>query len=116
MKPDINIPGYPFDFNAIPLWIEPNLFKFDLLIPWRRTKIAIFYALSAAVGNGLVFLLLFVLVGIVHSFEGKAALALFVIWAISSGVLAPLTGLAVLWDFTKAKRKHEEESEKAKDA
>lgn len=53
------------------------------------------------------FFLIFLLGGLVKGFNENAAFALFLIWMISSGILAPLFGFAALWDFTRAKRKHE---------
>lgn len=116
MKPDNNIPGYPFDFDAIPRWVEPKLFAFDESVSWRRSKIIGLYALSCVVGSGCGFAVGVLVIGLIHEFSMKLAFTYFVIWVLSNSIIAPLYGSVVLWDFTKAKRRHEMESENAKDA
>lgn len=110
MKPDNSVPGYPFDFDAIPRWIEPDLFDFNASISWQKTKIISLYALSCAIGGAWGLFLGYLLIGLIHEFTKEWAFAFFVLWAIASAVLAPLFGFAAFWDFTKAKRKHEAES------
>ncbi|WP_143072460.1 MULTISPECIES: hypothetical protein [unclassified Variovorax] len=107
MKPDSNTPGYPFNFDAIPHWVEPELLDFNALIKFRKTKIVCLYALSCAIGGAWVIFLGYLLIGLLHEFTKEWAFAFFVFWAIASSIFAPLFGLAVLWDFTKAKEKYE---------
>lgn len=106
MKADSNIPGYPFNFDAIPRWIEPNLLEFDARISRQKLKIISLYALSCVVGIGWGAILGGLVIGMFNEFSTKSALVFLVFWATLSAILGPLFGLAVLWDFTKAKKKH----------
>ena len=100
----------PFVFDAIPLWIEPKLLDPGADIPYRLFKIFLFFALSMALQMGVACLILLGVVSVFRGFSASSAWVCFFIWAISGLLFGVLLGFAEVWDFTKAKKKHESEA------
>ncbi|MDP9996460.1 hypothetical protein J2W28_006961 [Variovorax boronicumulans] len=100
----------PFVLGSIPLWIEPKLLDVGVDIPYRRTKIFLFFTFSMALQMGVVCLILLGIVSVFRGFSASSAWVCFFIWAISGIFFGMLLGLAEVWDFTKAKKKHEAEA------
>ncbi|WP_143684644.1 hypothetical protein [Variovorax sp. KK3] len=105
-KPELNIPGVPYNFDAIPLWIEPALWDIATAVRFRRTKIAAFYCLSGIAATTVVCLPMYLWLGISNGFSSTRALGIWLPWAMSIA-FTPVYGLGVLWDFVKAKREAE---------
>ncbi|WP_143684647.1 hypothetical protein [Variovorax sp. KK3] len=103
-KPEINVPGFPYDFHAIPLWIEPNLWSLENDVHWRKSRIALLYFLSMIFAISAFFSAMFVCLGLSNGFDSGRAKGVWLPWAMSVP-WAPVYGLGVLWDFVKAKRK-----------
>ncbi|WP_143684645.1 hypothetical protein [Variovorax sp. KK3] len=102
-KPEINVPGVPYDFDAIPRWIEPNLWNLTSPVRYRRTKIAVLYALSCIGMGTTVCLPIYLFLGIGNGFASGRALGIWFLWLVGVAI-APAYGLTVLWDFAKANR------------
>jgi hypothetical protein len=100
----------PFVLDSIPLWIEPKLLDPVADIPYRRVKIFLFFTLSMALQMGVACLILLGVVSVFRGFSASSAWVCFFIWAISGLFFGMLLGLAEVWDFTKAKKKHESEA------
>lgn len=100
----------PFVLNSIPLWIEPKLLDAGANIPYRRTKIFLFFTFSMALQMGVVCLIFLGVVSVFHGFSASSALVCFFIWAVSGLFFGVLLGMAEVWEFTKAKKKHEAEA------
>ena len=73
-KPEFNVPGIPHDADAIPLWLDPDLWDLSKPISYRRTKIVIFYSLSMFGFAALVALRLYIWLGITEGFGSATAL------------------------------------------
>lgn len=113
-KPASNAPGIPFNFDWIPLALEPDLWNLERFVPWRRTKMVSFYALSMAAFAGIICLVGYVGVCIKTGFD--AAQTWVVPLALWGGgcFFGVIYGLGVLFDFKKFKRQYEQEKQNTK--
>jgi hypothetical protein len=55
MKPDSNVPGIPFNFHAIPLWLKPDLWDETKKMRCRGLLFVVLYTLSAAAFVAIIF-------------------------------------------------------------
>ncbi|WP_157008431.1 hypothetical protein [Xenophilus azovorans] len=108
-KPASNVPGIPFNFDWIPLMLDPDLWELNKFVPLRRVKLVSFYALSMAVFAGIICLISYIGVGIQTSFTATST------WTFSLVILGlgccfgVIYGVGVLFDFNKFKRQYEQE-------
>jgi hypothetical protein len=99
LKPDSNSPGIPFNFDAIPLWLKPDLWDETKAVRCRGLFFVALYTLSAAVFVAIIA----VPVGI---YKGKHMIGTTaLIWLAFSFPGGILLGLAAWWDFVRASRK-----------
>ena len=97
MKPDTNPPGTIFNFDAITMWIYPDVWDENKEVKLRGLWFVFLYALTTCVFAALFFVPMAIFSG--------SWLTIFLVWlmfALPGGVLL---GLAVWWDFTKRVRK-----------
>ena len=99
MKPAPNPPGFLFDFDAIPLWLKPDLWDETKNVPYRGLLFVVLYILSVAV----FFAIIFVPAGIYKGKNMMGTTAL--IWLAFSCPWGLLIGLLTWWDFVRRSRK-----------
>lgn len=103
MKPDNNAP--PFNVDAIPLRLMPDLWDEKKTIRYRGLMFITLYTLSITIN----FLLFFIPIGIYVYIGGTNGLYMVVAtikwWLILSIPMGVIGGLAAWWDFTRACRK-----------
>ena len=109
MKPNSNYPGSIFNFDAIPVWIQPDLWDETKTLRFRGLWFVLLYALSMATFSALIF----VPIGIYFAYSGsndpKVTL---VLWLVTTVVLGSLLGLATWWDFARKCRETKKTDEK----
>jgi len=100
MKPDINPPGTFFNFDAIPMWIYPDVWDETKKVRFRGLWFVSLYALSF-----LVFFAMFMFLGGVI-FSRSIGLMLW--FALIIGVPGgAIIGVGAWWDFTRRRKKLE---------
>lgn len=92
-----------FSFNAIPIWLKPDLWNQEKLVPWRGFWFVLLYLISTLVFFGVLIFVSILLVG-----YSEKVLIFFISIGCVSGVLV---GLASWWDFVKAFRKLHQDKE-----
>jgi hypothetical protein len=97
MKPDSNAQGSPFNFDAIPIWLYPDVWDEHKSVKLRGFWFLFLYTLSSLTFNGFIFLPIALFSGNWHK--------VFLIWLMFGVVGGVIVGLAVWWDFTKRARK-----------
>jgi hypothetical protein len=97
MKPRTNVPGIPFNFDYLPLLIEPNLWDESQSVSWRGPKLVLLYALSMGVAGGLIFVPLLLWA----RGHGNSGIVLVVMWAIQVVLLGGGFGLVAWRDFVR---------------
>jgi hypothetical protein len=93
---------WPFNFDAIPLWLYPEVFDDTKEVAYRGGWFVFLYVLSAAL-NGLILfgpVGLYMATGNLHSVIATVA-----IWLAISLPGGIILGLAVWWDYTREVRK-----------
>jgi hypothetical protein len=98
MKPDLNVSGIPFNFDAIPLWPQSDLWDETKVVPYRGARFIFLYALSMAAFGTIIF----VPIGFYFGKDGAGVIAS--IWLIGSSVLGIPFGLAAWRDFIRRSR------------
>ncbi|WP_143684646.1 hypothetical protein [Variovorax sp. KK3] len=73
-KPEFNLPGNPYNVDAIPQWFEPDLWKTAKHVPLRRTNVALLYALSMAGFTAVACTPFYRWLGVVSGFASPRAL------------------------------------------
>ena len=99
MKPDSNSPGVPFNFDAIPLWLKPNLWDETKMVRCRGMLFIALYTLSFSAFMAI----LAIPVGIYKGVNETATTVL--VWIAVSFPGGVMLGLAAWWDFTRARRR-----------
>jgi hypothetical protein len=99
MKPDSSSPGVPFNFDAIPLWLKPDLWDETKVVRCRGLFFILLYTLSALVFVGIIA----IPVGIYKGKDAAGTTAL--IWLALSLPGGVLLGLAACWDFNRGCRR-----------
>jgi len=103
MTPNNAIP--PFFPDAIPLYLEADLWDETKPMEWRGFRFVILYMLSICVND----LLVFVPIAVVSAFRCSSAvdgiLGTAIWWLLLSIPSGILFGFAVWWDFSRACRK-----------
>lgn len=99
MKPDSTPPGSPFNFDAIPLWLKPDLWDETKAVRCRGLFFILLYTLSVAAFGTI----LAVPVGIYKGADMAGTTAL--LWLTLSLCFGIPLGLAVWWDFVRGCRK-----------
>jgi hypothetical protein len=97
MKPDTDHSGAPFDFNALPTWLYPDVWNENKSVKLRGLWFILLYTISTLLFTALVFVPIALYL--------EAWFTPFVIWLILGFGWGPLIGLGVWWDFTKRARK-----------
>ena len=102
----------PFNFEAIPYWLEPDLSDETKQVSYRAFKFVALYLLSTTINFLIVFVPIFIYVGL-DGFKGVSAWWVIPMWwLILSAPWGILLGLLAWLDFTRACRKRTEESNK----
>jgi lysylphosphatidylglycerol synthetase-like protein (DUF2156 family) len=96
MKPDSNVPGVPYNFDAIPVLLKPDLWDETKNIRFRGLLFVLLYTLLAAAFVAI----LAVPVGFYKGRDAAGVTAL--IWLVLSLCLGIPYALAVWWDFIRA--------------
>jgi lysylphosphatidylglycerol synthetase-like protein (DUF2156 family) len=91
IKPDSNVPGAPYNFDAIPVWLKPVLWNETKNIRFRGLLFVLLYTLSAAAFAAIIF----VPVGFYKERDAAGVTAL--IWLVLSLCLGIPYALAVWW-------------------
>jgi hypothetical protein len=99
MKPSPNPPGIPFNFDAIPLWLKPDLWDEAKKVRCRGLLFVVLYTLSAAAFGAI----LFVPAGIYKGKDMMGTTAL--VWLALSLPGGLVLGFASWWDFVRGCRK-----------
>ncbi len=99
MKPDSNPPGIPFNVDAIPVWLKPDLWDETKVVRCRGLLFILLYTLSVAVFVGIIA----IPVGIYKGIHAAGTTAL--VWLAFSLPGGILVGLAVWWDFVRGCRR-----------
>ena len=98
MKPDTNPPGTFFNFDAIPMWLYPDVWDETKRVRLRGLWFVLLYALSL-----LVFFALFMFFGaIIFSRPIRSMLWFSLIIGVPGGAIL---GLSAWWDFTQRRKK-----------
>jgi hypothetical protein len=98
MKPDPDVSGVPFNFDAIPMWLYPDVWDETKQIRLRGLWFVLLYALSL-----LVFLALFMFFGaIIFSRPIGPMLWFSLVIGVPGGAIL---GLSAWWDFTQRRKK-----------
>jgi len=99
MKPDSNLPGVPFNFDTVPLWLKPDLWDETKTVRCRGLLFILLYILSAAAFGGIIAVPVGIYMGV--DTMGTTALVCLAV-SLPGGVLL---GLGTWWDFTRASRR-----------
>lgn len=94
--PDATV-DFPFDFNYIPLKLQPNLWDEKQVLPYRAFRFVYLYVISFAAGAALIFFPIGLFTGTV--------IAPFVMWAICSVFGGAGIGLLGWWTFCREIKK-----------
>ena len=98
MKPDPDVSGVPFNFDAIPMWLYPDVWDETKRVRLRGLWFVLLYTLSFLV-FGAVFIFFIALI------FSKPINALVWYWLFSSFPLGGMIGLASWWDFMRRSKK-----------
>ena len=98
MKPDSTAPGIPFNFDAIPIWLKPDLWDETKVVRYRGLLFILLYTLSAAACVAIIF----VPIGFYKGRYAMGTTAL--IWFFLSLPGGLFVGLAAWWDFVRRSR------------
>lgn len=102
----------PFNFEAIPHWLEPELWDETKCVQHRGLKFIGLYTLSAAINSLIVFVPIFIYVG-ADGFKGVSVWWVIPMWwLLLSTPWGILIGLLSWWDFTRACRKLAKQKQK----
>lgn len=99
MKPESNVGGVSFNFHAIPLWLQPDLWDETKQVRFRGLLFISLYALSMAVFGAIIFVPIGIYMGL------DAAGTTTAIWLSASLFGGTLSGLGAWWDFVRGCRK-----------
>jgi len=105
MKPTPDVTGVPFNFDAIPVWIFPDLWDETKKVRLRGLYFVLLYTISV-----LVFLAIFMLFGAII-FSRSIGLMLWFALIISLPI-GGIVGLGSWWDFTQRRKKLTLEAER----
>ncbi|MES2741713.1 MAG: hypothetical protein V4754_12280 [Pseudomonadota bacterium] len=101
MKPDSNPPGSPFDFDAIPLWMKPDLWNEKKIVRYRGCYFIFLYSLSTLIFASFIF----VPIGI---YQGSNMIyTTIAVWICTSLPWGLIIGVLAWRDFAVKKRKIE---------
>ncbi|WP_179106938.1 hypothetical protein [Variovorax sp. KK3] len=88
-NPEFNVPGFPYNFDAIPLWIEPDLWNLEVNVHWRRSKLVLLYGLSMIGMATAIFLPIFLYLGVSSGFDSTRALGVWLPWVMTISLAPP---------------------------
>jgi len=96
MKPDGKVP--PFNLDAIPLWICPDLFDETKDVQYRELRIVSLYCVSMLAHELMIFgpLAIYMAFG-----QGNRAKGALLVWLAVGVPFGLLLGLGMWWDFHK---------------
>lgn len=98
MKPDANVTGMPFNFDAIPLWLYPDVWDETKHVQLRGLWFVLLYSISF-----MVFFSAFMFVGaLIFSRSIWSMLWFALIISVPGGFIV---GVASWWDFTYRRKK-----------
>lgn len=97
MKPDADVTGMPFNFDAIPMWLYPDVWDETKQVRLRGLWFVLLYALSY-----LVFFSTLMIIGALIFSRPIWSMLWFSLISVSAG---SLMGLASWWDFTRRRKK-----------
>lgn len=98
MKPNGNAPGSPFNFDALAMWVYPDVWDETKNVKWRGLWFVGLYTLSVLIFFGL-FLALITL------FFSKPLSIMILVWLILGVPSGIVYGLATWWDYLRALKK-----------
>lgn len=98
MKPDPDVSGVPFNFDAIPMWLYPDVWDETKQVRLRGLWFVLLYTLSALIFTGVVAIFLALIFS--KSMTVMAIGGLFF-----GGLGGIVIGLSAWWDFTHRRKK-----------
>lgn len=101
MKPDNNVPGMPYNFDALPLLILPELWDEGKKVKGRGAWFVFLYTLSIVVFG----IFAFIPVALYCFLGGSKISSIASLWFGFHFLAGGLTGFAVWRDFVRASRK-----------
>ena len=110
MKPNTTPPGAFFNFDAIPLWLYPDLWDENKVVSHRGIWLVSLYTISFLAVFALVFGLIALFIG------SQSFLTIFWIWLAVSTPCGLLSGIGALGDFSKRSREIKEANSVADDS
>lgn len=98
MKPPRDVSGMPYDFNAIPMWLYPDVWDETKQVRLRGLWFVLLYSISF-----LAFFSVFMLIGALIFSRPIWSMLWFAL--IISVPIGGISGLASWWDFTRLHKK-----------
>jgi hypothetical protein len=98
MKPDSTPPGVPFNIDAIPIWLKPDLWDETKVVRCRGLLFIVLYSLSTTAFGAI----LAIPIGIYKGINAIGTTTL--VWLSLSLSVGVLVGLAAWWDFARRSR------------
>lgn len=98
MKPPRDVTGMPYDFNAIPMWIYPDVWDETKQIRLRGLWFVVLDTISF-----LIFIAIFIFPGAL--IFDKSLIAAAWVWIFIGIPFGLISGLASWWDFTRLHKK-----------
>lgn len=98
MKPNGNVPGSPFDFDAIPVWIFPSLWDETKIVRFRGLWFVLLYTMSVLIYSAL----FMTVIGLIFSRPTSLVLWFSQYIGLPTGVIY---GFATWMDFIRQRKK-----------
>ena len=98
MKPPLDVSGVPFNFNAIPMWLYPDVWDETKQMRLRGLWFVLLYSLSALIFTCVVAISL----ALIFS---KPMKVMAVVGLFFGGLGGIVIGLSAWWDFTRRRKK-----------
>lgn len=101
MRPDNYVTGMPYNFDALPLLILPDLWNEEKNVPWRGAWLVLLYTLSVFVFG----IFAFIPIGLYCVLGRSNMSSIAALWFGFHFIGGILMGFAVWHDFVRARRK-----------